>query len=114
MLYRYQKIIDAYTAHTATLPEGATDHGQMPDGYTYVAFAGDVPEQPIGIALTAVVVTPEIEALLRQHSPQFLLLAKRVDAGLYINARNHVVTGDARQVEAWRLAVEAVFFGVSL
>lgn len=103
MIYRYRKIIDEYTTHIAALPDDdAFDHGEFPSGYTYVAFPGPVPDQPEGIVLEPVSLTPEMEEAALAGSPHCVLMQQRVNAGVYIDETNHIVKGTPEQVEAWR------------
>ena len=72
-LYRYQPIFDEYTRTDANLPENAIIHLSSDqlvnfDNYQYVAFEGNIPEQPEGIKLEEVNLTTELQEKLRKYS----------------------------------------------
>ena len=72
-LYRYQPIYDKHTRIDANLPENAIIHLSSDqlvnfDNYQYVAFEGDIPEQPKGIKLEEVTLTTELQEKLRKYS----------------------------------------------
>ncbi len=72
-LYRYQPIYEKHTRTDANLPENAIIHLSSDqlvnfDNYQYVAFEGDIPEQPKGIVLEEVTLTTELQEKLRKYS----------------------------------------------
>ena len=82
-LYRYQPIFDEYTRTDANLPENAIIHLSSDqlvnfDNYQYVAFEGDIPEQPKGIKLEEVVLTAELKEKLRKNSSHWQRYKERV------------------------------------
>jgi len=82
-LYRYQPIFDEYTRTDANLPENAIIHLSSDqlvnfDNYQYVAFEGDIPEQPKGIKLEEVVLTAELKEKLRKYSSHWKRYKERI------------------------------------
>ena len=82
-LYRYQPIYDKHTIIDANLPENAIIHlsnDQLEefDNYQYVAFEGEIPEQPEGIVLEEVVLNTELKERLRKYSSHWKRYKERI------------------------------------
>ena len=83
MIYRYQPIYEKHTRIDANLPENAIIHLSSDqlvnfDNYQYVAFEGDIPEQPKGIVLEEVTLTTELQEKLRKYSSHWKRYKERI------------------------------------
>ena len=79
-IYVYQKHIDTIHSIVAELPE--ENSGELAtiggDTYVYVGAGEELPQQPQGIELTLVELTPELRKEIQDHSPHVRLINERV------------------------------------
>ena len=88
-IYKYQKIVDAYTTHCLVEPdynlletEDRITELCTIDGITYVSVPDSItlPEQPEQITVEEVVLTDELKAAIKSESPHVQLINERVVA----------------------------------
>lgn len=79
-IYVYQKLIDTIHSIVAELPEENSGELATIGENTYVFIGEDeeLPQQPKGIELTLVDLTPELRKELQEHSPHVRLINDRI------------------------------------
>lgn len=85
-IYKYRKVIDAYTTHCLSEPDYAREGGERItelctlDGETYVSVPDSVslPNQSEQITVEEIILTEGLIELIKSESPHILLINQRI------------------------------------
>jgi len=81
VLYAYTKVSDEYTTYQIAAPVdgSAVELCLLSDGRTVVSVTGELPDQPVQITVSRLVVTQELISEVREKSPHLKLIDSLVD-----------------------------------